>query len=100
MTDDQLQDIREADWVGRYNKTSKTYPGGLNLGNIVHSLHVIEAIAVRYQNDLTVVGIEPVNEPWEFTPIELLKQFYWYDRCKAYMPLLLAFGSNSFLFET
>lgn len=60
---------------------------------------MVEKIAVRYQDDLTVVGIEPgmstmvigvdmlcsescsflstVNEPWEFTPIEILKQFYW-----------------------
>jgi hypothetical protein len=45
--------------VGRYDLESKTYPGHLNLDNILHSLKVIETIAVRYSDDLTVVGIEP-----------------------------------------
>lgn len=24
-----------------------------------------------------MLGIEPVNEPWQFTPIDVLKRFYW-----------------------
>jgi glucan 1,3-beta-glucosidase len=25
----------------------------------------------------TVVGLEALNEPWQFTPVDELKKFYW-----------------------
>lgn len=24
-----------------------------------------------------ITGIEPVNEPWQYTPLDVLKRFYW-----------------------
>jgi aryl-phospho-beta-D-glucosidase BglC (GH1 family) len=34
-------------------------------------------IVDRYADHPAVLGIEPVNEPWQFTPIDALKRFYW-----------------------
>eukprot|EP00966_Prymnesium_polylepis_P251463 5813883-Prymnesium_polylepis.1 len=30
-----------------------------------------------YKDHPAVWGLEPVNEPWQFIPLEPLKQFYW-----------------------
>ena len=30
-----------------------------------------------YKDKPAVLGMEPVNEPWQYTPIEELKRFYW-----------------------
>jgi hypothetical protein len=38
---------------------------------------VKSAIVDRYGGHPAVLGIEPVNEPWQFTPIDVLKRFYW-----------------------
>lgn len=83
--------------MGRYNLSSKTYPQ-VSLGHLLHSLRVIEAIAVRYQHNFTVIGIEPVNEPWEETPIEILKQFYWdsYLIVQCLSPRMLTLLHDSF----
>lgn len=34
-------------------------------------------LADRHAADPTVWGVEPVNEPWQFIPIEWIKRFYW-----------------------
>lgn len=68
--------IREASWVGTFNRSNKTY-SEINYDNINHSLDVIRAIVQKYKDHHAILGIEPVNEPWELTPIDLLKQFYW-----------------------
>ena len=44
--------------MGRYNLTTKAYPA-VNLPNIIHALHVVESIAIHYQDNPNVVGIEP-----------------------------------------
>lgn len=41
------------------------------------SLLFRSAIVDRYAGHPAVLGIEPVNEPWQFTPIDVLKRFYW-----------------------
>jgi len=38
---------------------------------------VISKLADRHAADPTVWGVEPVNEPWQFIPIEWIKKFYW-----------------------
>eukprot|EP01083_Nonionella_stella_P224352 798700_1 len=34
-------------------------------------------MATRYGDHPGVLGLQPVNEPWEFTPTDVLKKFYW-----------------------
>lgn len=68
--------IREAGWMGKFNRTILGYPE-INYDNIAHSLRVIQKIVDLYKDVPALYGVEPVNEPWEFTPMEELKKFYW-----------------------
>jgi glucan 1,3-beta-glucosidase len=68
--------IRSANWMGEFDPKEINYTS-INHDNIAHSLKVIEAMADRYYDHPAVLGIEPVNEPWELTPIGLLKKFYF-----------------------
>ena len=40
-------------------------------------MEVVSLIAETYKNHPAVLGIEPLNEPWQYTPLEPLKRFYW-----------------------
>jgi hypothetical protein len=64
--------IREARWMGHFDHGTATYPK-INHANIRHSLNVIAAIADRYAGHPAIVGLEPLNEPWAFCPIDVLK---------------------------
>lgn len=64
--------IRDARWIGTFDQDKGAY-STINYENIQHSLDVIEAIVNRYRLHPAVHGIEPVNEPWQYTPIEVLK---------------------------
>ena len=68
--------IRSADWVGKFDLDSMSYPL-INESNIANTLSVIEKMVDRYKENRAVWGIEPVNEPWQYIPLEPLKQFYW-----------------------
>jgi aryl-phospho-beta-D-glucosidase BglC (GH1 family) len=68
--------LRSAEWMGKFDYETASYPK-INKSNIEHSLEVIQLIIDRYKHHPAVMGIEPVNEPWEHTPIEELKSFYW-----------------------
>ncbi len=68
--------IRSAGWIGTFHPETATYTD-INRGNIQHGLDVIQAIVDRYHSHPAVLGLEPLNEPWQYTPIEELKRFYW-----------------------
>jgi len=68
--------IRDARWIGTFDHETATY-SSINHENIQHALDVIEAIVRRYRFHPAVQAIEPVNEPWQYTPIDVLKRFYW-----------------------
>lgn len=40
-------------------------------------LLVSSLLLFHHITDPAVLGVEPVNEPWELTPIKWLKKFYW-----------------------
>eukprot|EP00934_Nitzschia_sp_Nitz4_P002256 Nitzschia sp. Nitz4//scaffold125_size66327//31384//33714//NITZ4_006131-RA/size66327-augustus-gene-0.2-mRNA-1//1//CDS//3329534613//2256//frame0 len=68
--------IRTASWIGEFNQDTASY-SSINHENIQHALDVIQGIVDHFGGHPAVLGIEPVNEPWQYTPIEELKQFYW-----------------------
>eukprot|EP00571_Detonula_confervacea_P005164 CAMPEP_0172326904 /NCGR_PEP_ID=MMETSP1058-20130122/57965_1 /TAXON_ID=83371 /ORGANISM="Detonula confervacea, Strain CCMP 353" /LENGTH=709 /DNA_ID=CAMNT_0013043807 /DNA_START=43 /DNA_END=2172 /DNA_ORIENTATION=- len=76
LTTFQHWPIRAANWMGEFDPKSINYTS-INHANIKHSLGVIEELVGRYAGHPAVLGVEPVNEPWELTPIKLLKKFYW-----------------------
>jgi glucan 1,3-beta-glucosidase len=68
--------VRSAGWVGQFDRGSATYVE-VDYGNFNLTLRVIESLAIRYADSSSVLGLEPVNEPWQFTPLDILKRFYW-----------------------
>lgn len=66
---------RSADWIGNYNLTTKSYDN-INYNNIHFTLEVIQQVLNRYKNRKSFWGLEPINEPWEYTPLKELKYFY------------------------
>lgn len=68
--------VRTAHWLGDYNVYLNKYPN-INDAHIQHSLEVVRIITEKYKNNPAVLGLEPVNEPWEMSPMPVLKQFYW-----------------------
>jgi len=68
--------IRTANWMGDFDLDAGEYTS-YNEENVKHSLVAIENIVDRYKGHPAILGLEPANEPWEFTPIDKLKSYYW-----------------------
>ena len=66
---------KNANWLGNFNKSSKIYDS-INFKNINYSLDVIKVLFRRYIKHKSFWGFEPINEPWEFTPLGHLKMYY------------------------
>ena len=93
--------IRTAEWIGNFNPANATYIN-IKYDNIQHALDVISAAVERYHGHPAVLGIEPLNEPWQYTPIETLKRFYWegYLIVKSKAPYWKYIMHDSFRFDT
>lgn len=68
--------IRTAEWMGKFDRNTAKYVS-YNHENVAHTLDVIKVIVEKYKDHPAVLGLEPVNEPWQYTPIDRLKRFYW-----------------------
>jgi glucan 1,3-beta-glucosidase len=91
--------IRQAEWAGTFDVDNHNYTN-INYSNLNHSIVAVEAIINRYKGHKAIIGLEPVNEPWELTPIEVLKEYYWksYKRVKALAPAWKFVIHDSFRF--
>uniref|UniRef100_K3X3M3 X8 domain-containing protein n=1 Tax=Globisporangium ultimum (strain ATCC 200006 / CBS 805.95 / DAOM BR144) TaxID=431595 RepID=K3X3M3_GLOUD len=79
--------IRMAEWAGTFDPVNHNY-SSINYNNLNQSLTAVAEIINRYANHPAILGLQPVNEPWELTPIQVLKDYYWksYKRVKALAP--------------
>jgi glucan 1,3-beta-glucosidase len=68
--------VRGANWIGHYNQSTDKYDT-YNRTHIDFSMSVVKEVIFHHMNDPVVVGLEPVNEPWEHTPLDILKSFYY-----------------------
>ena len=68
--------IQSADWVGDFDIINKTYKY-INYNNINSTKKVLYTIIDTYKNHPALYGIEPLNEPWGYTPVEILQNFYY-----------------------
>ena len=68
--------IRAAHWMGTFDHETDSYPL-INHTNIDFTLAVLDEIIDAHKSHSAVWGLEPVNEPWQFTPLDELKAFYW-----------------------
>ena len=93
--------IRDARWIGTFDQDTASY-SVINHDNIQHALDVITMMAKRYQGHPAVHGLEPVNEPWQYTPIEVLKKYYWegYLIVKKLNPYWIYVMHDSFRLDT
>ena len=66
---------RSADWIGDFDINNKSY-SNINNNNIQFTLRIVELILDRYEHRKSFWALEPINEPWEYTPINELKKFY------------------------
>jgi glucan 1,3-beta-glucosidase len=91
---------RSASWMGSFDPKTATY-FEKNEDNIQHTLDTIQNIVDMYANESVVMGLEPVNEPWQFTPLEWLKQFYWdgYEKIRKSAPHWLFLMHDAFMFD-
>jgi hypothetical protein len=55
---------RTARWMGEFDQKTASYPS-INQENIQHALDVIQIITDLYSGHPAVLGLEPVNEPWQ-----------------------------------
>ena len=56
--------IRTAEWIGSFDPLTATY-SDINYDNIEHALKVIRKVVDRYSGHPAVLGLEPLNEPWQ-----------------------------------
>jgi glucan 1,3-beta-glucosidase len=68
--------IRAAHWIGQFDRTTNSYPA-INYTHIAETLQVVKSIVEAHKDHPAIWGLEPVNEPWQFIPLEPLKKFYW-----------------------
>lgn len=68
-------EIRTSNWIGDFDTHEKYYKR-INNENIQYSLNVIDLILNKYKDYEGIWGLSPINEPWEYTPIDELKNFY------------------------
>jgi glucan 1,3-beta-glucosidase len=92
--------IRTAGWMGEFDITSISYKK-INRENIDHGLAVIQEIVNLYGDHPAVLGLEPINEPWQYTPIHELQNFYWdgYLIVKKAAPFWKYIMHDSFRFD-
>jgi glucan 1,3-beta-glucosidase len=92
--------IRSAGWMGTFDRDTATYTD-INRDNIQHALDVIQVMVDRYKDHPAVLGLEPVNEPWQYTPIDELKKFYWegYLIVKRSAPYWKYIMHDAFIFD-
>ncbi|EQC38096.1 hypothetical protein SDRG_04526 [Saprolegnia diclina VS20] len=91
--------IRYAEWAGTFDPINHNY-SSINYANLNQSLTVVNKIVTRYANHPAILGLQPVNEPWELTPIDVLKNFYWdsYKVTKSLAPSWKFVVHDSFRF--
>lgn len=76
LTTFQHWPIRTAEWIGDFDPKTSGYTN-IKYNNIQHALRVVQKIVDRYAEHPAVLGLEPLNEPWQYTPLDALKRFYW-----------------------
>ena len=63
---------RSAGWQGAFDPMTMTY-ASINWDSIRATVGVLQRIATSLRHFPAVVGIEALNEPWQYTPLDVLK---------------------------
>lgn len=68
--------VISGNWMGDFDIVNKSYTS-INVDNIQFTEKTLYSIIDKYKNHGAVFGIEALNEPWIYSPIDLLKDFYY-----------------------
>lgn len=68
--------IIAGNWIGKFDNVAKNY-SSINYNNIQFTKNVLYQMIDMYKNHPAVFAIEPLNEPWIYTPSTVLKDFYY-----------------------
>ena len=68
--------VRSAGWQGTFDPLTFTYTT-ISWDHLRSTINLLQRIALELRNHPAILGLEALNEPWQFTPIDLLKAFYW-----------------------
>mmetsp|Transcript_40256 Transcript_40256/g.131531 ORF Transcript_40256/g.131531 Transcript_40256/m.131531 type:complete len:712 (-) Transcript_40256:230-2365(-) len=91
---------RSAGWQGSFDPLQMVYTD-ISWSSIRATVQVLEAIATSLRNLSPVIGVEALNEPWQYTPLDVLRAFYWegYWAVRAAAPHWLYVIHDSFRVE-
>ena len=68
--------FRSAGWQGSFDPLTFTYTA-ISWDNLRGTVSLLQRIALSLRSYSAVLGMEALNEPWQFTPLDVLKAFYW-----------------------
>jgi len=68
--------VISGNWIGDFNIMNKSY-SSINHHNIDFTKNTLYFIIDKYKDHNAIFGIEALNEPWVYTPIDVLKDFYY-----------------------
>jgi glucan 1,3-beta-glucosidase len=90
-------DMRGANWPGPFNSKTQQYEY-YNMTNIHSSLKAVQRVVDLHFDDPVVVGMTPVNEPWDKIDMDVLKDYYWssYQMVQAKAPQWITLLHDSF----
>jgi len=91
---------RSAAWQGAFDPLTMTY-SWISWDNVRTTVQVLQRIATSLVGFNAVLGLEALNEPWQYTPLDVLKAFYWdaYWAVRAAAPHWLFVIQDSFRLE-
>jgi len=89
--------IRAGNWMGHYDIASKNYTSW-KPENVAFTKQILFQLVDTYKRHPAVWGLEPLNEPWEYTPQDKLKDFYYevYEYMHQHAPHWKFIYHNSF----
>ena len=64
-----------ASWMGHWDIDTQQYTS-IDNTNIQNSVNVVEALMNKWGNHPAVYALEPINEPWWLSDLNVLKDFY------------------------
>ena len=92
--------VRSAGWQGTFDPMTLTY-SSISWDNLRGTVTLLQRIALQLRNYPAVLGLEALNEPWQFTPLDVLKAFTWdaYWAVRAAAPKWLFVFHDAFRFD-
>lgn len=62
-------------WMGTFDWDTLSYPS-FNYPNIAWGVSRVTDIMARWGNHEAFYGLQPVNEPWDLSDLDILKSYY------------------------